>query len=120
LIRFSEENATIMTNSVPANWRDLPGLPVNQASTVLGGSTARVYKLLLEDKLTAVRVAGKVMVQVPSIVALLDQGEPWSPDPVIAARSRRAQATMQEQRRLKLSRKTRLVRGVTPKNDDPI
>jgi hypothetical protein len=39
---------------------------------------------------------------------------------VIAARSRRAQATMQEQRRLKLSRKTRLVRGVTPKNDDPI
>ena len=55
-----------MTKSVPTNWRDLPGLPVNQTSMVLGGSTARVYKLLHEDKLIAVRVAGKVMVKVPS------------------------------------------------------
>ena len=96
-----------MSKPVPANWRDLPGLPVNQASEVLGGSTARTYKLLHEGKLVAIRIAGKVIVKVASIVALLDQAEQWTADPTIAERSRKAQATRQEQRRLRLSRESR-------------
>ena len=64
------------------SWRDLPLHPINDASTILGGSKSRIYGLLAEGKLEAMRLAGKT-----SGLDALDhcshgegRSEPWAPD----------------------------------------
>ena len=54
---------------------------ISHTSALTGGSKSRIYALLAEGELEAVRLAGKTLVKTPSIIAFLDRrAEPWKPD----------------------------------------
>lgn len=73
-------------------WRDTAFLPLNRAAHVLGISPASLYRLENEGRLQFRRIAGRTLVATPTIAALADAAEDWSPSTKGAeARARRAE-----------------------------
>lgn len=60
-------------------WRDTALLSLKRAGHVLGISPASLYRLESEGRLEFRRVAGRTLVTTPSIAALVDAAEDWSP-----------------------------------------
>jgi excisionase family DNA binding protein len=77
--------ATTALHGIP--WTDLPHHPVSRASAVLGVSESQVYKLLRENRLHAVKSAGKTQITTESMVDLQSNAKAWTPDASRVARA---------------------------------
>jgi len=77
---------------VDESWRAAAFLPLKRAATILGVSPASIYKLEAEKQLKFRRIAGRTLVAVAGIAAIVDRDEPWTPSKAgEAARARRAE-----------------------------
>ena len=66
---------------VPDNWQVLPFLTVQETAAIMRTSSASVYKAAKEERLRLVKVAGRTVVEVPTIIAFLGwcQTQPFVP-----------------------------------------
>ncbi|MGU3360345.1 hypothetical protein ACLBWX_08435 [Methylobacterium sp. M6A4_1b] len=80
------------TQSVP--WRDRPHLVMKLAAEVSGISPAGLYKAAHEGRLTFIKSEGRTLVVTESLVALMEQAQPWTAQSNrgAAARAKRAEA----------------------------
>lgn len=60
-------------------WRERPLLNLQDASKLLGVSTASIYRFEREGRLVFTRLAGRTLIETPSLIALVDSTEAWSP-----------------------------------------
>lgn len=60
-------------------WDQRPHLRMTIATDVTGLSPTTIYRLAAEGKLTLKRIAGRVVVETPGVVALVEGAEPWKP-----------------------------------------
>lgn len=73
-------------------WDQRPHLRMTVTTDVTGLSPTTIYRLAAEGKLTLKRIAGRVVVETPGVVALVQNAEPWRPGKRGgAARSKRAE-----------------------------
>ncbi len=89
----SHRNALLTTAATPAPlpWRDRPVVTVDMAADLLGCSRGNIYKRGAAGALDLLRLAGRTVVSVPSIIRLLDSAqrlEPGSRGPRGAALTR--------------------------------
>ena len=74
-------------------WDQRPHLRMTVTTDVTGLSPTTIYRLAAEGKLTLRRIAGRVVVETPGVVALVQSAEPWKPgNRGGAARAKRAEA----------------------------
>jgi hypothetical protein len=76
-------------------WTERPYLPVSHSAALAGCSSAQIYALAKAGRLSMVKVAGRTLVTVESLRALLDAAVPYVPDgtnPRGRARVRAAEA----------------------------
>jgi hypothetical protein len=76
-------------------WTERPYLPVAPSAALAGCSSAQIYALAKAGRLELVKLAGRTLVTVASLRALLDSAVPYVPDgsrPRGRARVRAAQA----------------------------
>lgn len=59
-------------------WRDRAFVPLGVAADILGVSRASVYNLEARGELPFSRVAGRTLVPVTDLKALIDTAQPWS------------------------------------------
>ena len=59
-------------------WQERSLLPLRMAGEIAGISPASIYRLADEGRISLRRLAGRTLVQTRSLVALLDQAEPWT------------------------------------------
>lgn len=72
-------------------WRDRPHLQLQTAAEIAGVSEASLYRFASEGLLTFVRLAGRTLVETPSLLAFIARAEPWTPsERGAAARAKRA------------------------------
>ena len=90
---------TISLNGL--SWRDVPHHPVQRTGAILGISGSQVYKLLHEDRLRAVKVAGKTQITTESMLALQAEAEPWKPDGLRVAKANATRLKTSSGHRLK-------------------
>jgi hypothetical protein len=62
----------------PIRWQDRPFQQVRDASAIAGISSASIYKLAGEGRLTLRRLAGRTLVVTSSLVTLIENAEPWT------------------------------------------
>lgn len=78
-------------------WRDRPLLSMQVASEVAGVSRGSLYRLAAENRLQLKKLAGRTLVDTPSLIAILDSAEAWTASPctakAVAARGERARAS---------------------------
>lgn len=60
-------------------WRMLPNVPVLRASEILGCSRGQVYVLARDGRLSMVKLAGRTLVTVASLIAFLETAQPFVP-----------------------------------------
>lgn len=73
-------------------WDQRPHLRMRVTSEVTGLSPTTIYRLASEGKLTLRRIAGRVVVETPGVIALIKNAEPWKPGTRGgAARAKRAE-----------------------------
>lgn len=73
-------------------WQERPLVTIQLASEVSGVSPTSIYRLAGEGRLTLRRLAGRVLVETPGLVKLIESAEPWTPsDQGKAARERRSE-----------------------------
>lgn len=63
--------------SVP--WRQRPHIRMRQAVEVSGVSSTKLYDLAKEDLVRLVKLGGRTLVDVPSLIAFIETREPWTP-----------------------------------------
>jgi hypothetical protein len=93
--------ATLNTSSsVDVNWRATLYQPMQAAAKIIGVSPASLYRLEAEGKLNLRRLAGRTLIETPSLIALADSAEAWSAskrsEQAVQARVGRARAAWQE------------------------
>ena len=73
----SHRNALLTTAATPAPlpWRDRPVVTVDMAADLLGCSRGNIYKRGAAGALDLLRLAGRTVVSVPSIIRLLDSAQ---------------------------------------------
>lgn len=76
-------------------WRQRPRLPLKVAAQIVGVSTATLYKMAGDGRLSFRRLAGKTVVDTRSLIAFIDSDEPWTP----SARGTEARAALADRRR---------------------
>ncbi|MER9911491.1 hypothetical protein NKJ71_12705 [Mesorhizobium sp. M0050] len=54
-------------------------LPLATAAEIAGVSPASLYRFAAEGRLSFRRLAGRTLVETPSLIALVSAAEPWSP-----------------------------------------
>ncbi|EKX59531.1 hypothetical protein D516_2686 [Rhodobacter sp. AKP1] len=75
-------------------WRERAFLPLTAAAEILGVSAASVYGLEAKGRLSFSRLAGRTLVSVDSLKALIDNADPWTAsDRGKEARAARARQT---------------------------
>lgn len=67
------------TPAVDPFWRERPLHKVQDAAKIIGVSTASIYLLARKGDLELKRLAGRTVVTVESLAALIDSAEPWTP-----------------------------------------
>lgn len=67
-----------LTESARLHWRDRAFVPLGVAADILGVSRASVYALEAKGSLSFSRLAGRTLVAVESLKALIDRAEPWA------------------------------------------
>lgn len=73
-------------------WRQRPFLPLLTAAGLLGLSSASLYRLEAEGRLSFNRLGGRTLVTVPSLIKLIDAADSWSPsERGAAARAKRSE-----------------------------
>lgn len=60
-------------------WREREFLKINDAAAIAGVSPASLYNFEKQGRLEFRRFAGRTQVVAASLVALLEQAEPWTP-----------------------------------------
>lgn len=84
------QTATAVAALVP--WHERPFVTIQLASEVSGVSPTSIYRFAGEGRLTLRRLAGRVLVETPGLVKLIESAEPWTPsDQGKAARERRSE-----------------------------
>ena len=74
-------------------WDRRPHLRMTVTSDVTGLSRTTIYRLAAEGKLTLKRIAGRVVVETPGVLALVKAAQPWAPSARgAAARAKRSEA----------------------------
>jgi hypothetical protein len=63
-------------NALP--WRDRAFVPLSVAAEIVGVSRASIYALEAKGELSFSRLAGRTLVSVTSLKALIGSAEPWS------------------------------------------
>ncbi|SED39178.1 hypothetical protein SAMN05444161_3105 [Rhizobiales bacterium GAS191] len=59
--------------ALPPNWRERGGLLIDEACAVLAISNSKAHQLMLDGRLTRIKVDNRTLVGVPSILALLGE-----------------------------------------------
>jgi hypothetical protein len=86
----ASEAAKLAPTRIP--WRERPLQTLKTASEIAGVSVSSLYRLAAEGKLRFRKLAGRTVVETPSLVALVDSAEAWTPsDRGKAARARRSE-----------------------------
>lgn len=76
------------------SWRERAFLPLATAAEILGISPASIYGLEAKGRLSFSRLAGRTLVNVDSLKALIDNADPWTAsDRGKEARAARARQT---------------------------
>ncbi len=74
------------------SWRERAFLPLATAAEVLGLSPASLYRFEAEGRLVFNRMAGRTLVNVNSLIVLIDSAEEWAPSGRgAAARAKRSE-----------------------------
>tara|TARA_R110002049_G_C9000855_1_gene549831 strand:+ start:509 stop:856 length:348 start_codon:yes stop_codon:yes gene_type:complete len=79
-IQETEMSANLSQNPTETSriyWQERAFVPLLTAADILGLSRASVYALEAEDRLTFARLAGRTLVCVESLKALINAAEPW-------------------------------------------
>lgn len=76
-------------------WQQRPVLPLAVAAEISGVSPASLYRFASEGRLKFRRLAGRTLVETPSLMALVDAAESWTP----SNRGSAARAQRQERAR---------------------
>lgn len=72
-------------------WRQSAFQTLQQASSIVGVSVASLYRFEIEKRLIFKRLAGRTLVDTPSLIALVEGAESWTPSTdAAAARAARA------------------------------
>lgn len=66
-----------LSNSIP--WRERPFVTMQAGAEIVGVSPASLYRFAEEGKLKLVRLAGRTLIETPSLIVLVGAVEPWSP-----------------------------------------
>ncbi len=76
------------------NWREAPQVGIPDAAAILGLSAASIYSFAAQGRLKLMKLGGRSLVDVSSLIALLDTREPWTPStkPRAAQEARGARA----------------------------
>jgi hypothetical protein len=61
------------------HWRDRPFLSTKATAVLLGTSVSQVYKLVKDEQLVFVKLAGKTLVRTDSLIALIGAAADYSP-----------------------------------------
>jgi hypothetical protein len=61
------------------SWRDRPLLPLRVASEVIGVSISSLYNYASEGRLKLRTLAGRTLVDTPSLIALAESAADWVP-----------------------------------------
>jgi predicted DNA-binding transcriptional regulator AlpA len=60
-------------------WQQRPLLRLKLAEEITGLSSTSIYRLAHKKRLNLVRIAGRVLVETPSVIALISSAEAWTP-----------------------------------------
>ncbi|ACK52027.1 hypothetical protein Msil_3118 [Methylocella silvestris BL2] len=60
-------------------WTDRQFVTVSLASQVCGISPTSVYRMAEQGRLVLRRLAGRVLVETPGLIKLIESAEPWAP-----------------------------------------
>lgn len=71
------EGRAAATDSVP--WRQRPHIRMRLAVEVSGVSSTKIYDLAKEERVRLVKLGGRTLVDVPSLIAFIETREPWTP-----------------------------------------
>jgi hypothetical protein len=88
--KVASESSTEPKGQIP--WRDRPLLPLKIAAEIIGVSPASLYRFADEGRLKLRTLAGRTLVDAPSLSALADSATDWkSTDRGKEARAKRAE-----------------------------
>lgn len=83
-------------NAIP--WRERPLTTMQAAAKLAGLSVASLYRLASEGKLSLVRLAGRTLIETPTLIRVVEGVEPWTPSPRTGKACERRKELAQEAR----------------------
>lgn len=98
--RHDNIDASVSKKQFETPWQERPHLNMQAAAEIAGVSTASLYRLAHQGRLTLKKFAGRTLVTTSSLIAVLDSAEDWSPSDrpakALAVRGERARAAWAE------------------------
>ena len=67
------------TKSAEIPWRERPHVTMQNAAQIAGVSVPSLYRFASNGKLVLKRLGGRTLVDTPSLIALTETAEVWSP-----------------------------------------
>jgi len=81
------------TNKTEIPWRERPVMTVQLASQLSGVSLTTLYRLANKGDLIFRRIAGRVVVETPSLIRFIENADAWTP---VSTRGQNARARRSE------------------------